>query len=144
LGFLVVVNSNVNNKKMYEQKHKHEHKNEYVEAVNAGSEHWRNPPVACSKSVNGKTASGAKYNQSQLNRLTDHWYLTNMNMDKDMDTDVDKNKDKARCVIMSSLSHHQANVEISVRSQIHYGVSVKSHHGPNSIPEPYQRMRPCT
>jgi hypothetical protein len=48
----------------------------FVEAVNAGSEHWRNPPVQSSKSVNGKTASGAKYNQSQLNRLTDHWYST--------------------------------------------------------------------
>jgi hypothetical protein len=48
-----------------------------VEAVNAGSEHWRNPPVESSKSVNGKTAFGAKYNQSQLNRRTDHWYLTN-------------------------------------------------------------------
>jgi hypothetical protein len=44
------------------------------------------------------------------------------------DTDVDKDRDKARCVIMSSLSHHQANLEISVRSQFHYGVSVKSHY----------------
>jgi hypothetical protein len=60
-------------------------------------------------------------------------------VDKDMDTDVDKNRDKARCVIMSWLSHHQANLEISVRSQFHYGVSVKSHHDLKSIPDPYQR-----
>ncbi len=55
-----------------------------------------------------------------------------VDMDMDMDTEIDMDTDKD--VITSSLSHRQANFEISFQSLFRHCVPLKPPYGPSSIP----------
>ncbi len=65
---------------------------------------------------------------------------TDMDVDMDMDTDTDTDMDTEidmdtdKDVIMSSLSHRQANFEISFQSLFRHCVPLKPPYGPSSIP----------